>query len=29
LIKHFGTEYKTYMEKVPMWIPRLRKKHND
>ena len=29
LINHFGAEYEAYMKKVPMWIPRLRKKRND
>ncbi|MEA3392131.1 MAG: isoprenylcysteine carboxylmethyltransferase family protein [Candidatus Marinimicrobia bacterium] len=26
LLAHFGEEYKNYMKKVPMWVPRLRKK---
>ena len=26
LLSHFGDKYKTYMNEVPMWIPRIRKK---
>ena len=26
LLARFGQEYRTYMQEVPMWIPRLRKR---